>query len=35
MLPPSVETPRGRYLQDTLQAASESAWADWPMVDAG
>jgi hypothetical protein len=32
MLPPSVETARGRYLQDTLQAAADSAWADWPML---
>jgi hypothetical protein len=32
MLPKSVETSRGRYLQDTLQAAAESAWADWPPL---
>jgi len=32
MLPQSVETPRGRYLQDTLQAAAHSAWAEWPML---
>jgi hypothetical protein len=32
MLPESIETPRGRYLQDTLQAAAEGAWADWPTL---
>jgi hypothetical protein len=32
MLPPSVETPRGRYLQDILQNTPESEWADWPIL---
>lgn len=31
MLPPSVETPRGRYLKDILQNTPEKELADWPM----
>jgi hypothetical protein len=32
MLPPSVETPRGRYLQNILNNTQQSEWADWPML---
>lgn len=32
MLPPSVETPRGRYLQNILENTKQSEWADWPML---
>jgi hypothetical protein len=32
MLPPSVETPRGRYLQNILDNTQQSEWADWPML---
>jgi hypothetical protein len=29
-LPPSTETPRLRYLQDIVDAATYGGWADWP-----
>ncbi len=32
MLPPSVETPRGKYLQDILNNTPEGEWADWPQL---
>jgi len=32
-LPKNVETPRGRYLQNILDATLESDWADWPMLN--
>lgn len=32
MLPQNIETPRGRYLQDLIAAASKTEWADWPML---
>ncbi len=32
MLPPSVDTPRGRYLQNILNNTRQSEWADWPML---
>ena len=32
MLPPSIETPRGRYLQNILNNTQQSEWADWPML---
>ncbi len=32
MLPPSVDTPRGRYLQNILNNTQQSEWADWPTL---
>jgi hypothetical protein len=29
-LPPSTETPRLRYLQDIVDAATNGGWTDWP-----
>jgi hypothetical protein len=29
-LPKNLETPRGRYLQNIVDATLESEWADWP-----
>jgi hypothetical protein len=29
-LPPSTETPRLRYLQNIVDAATDGGWADWP-----
>src|SRR5260370_24030993 len=29
-LPPRTETPRLRYLQDSVDGATDGGWADWP-----
>jgi hypothetical protein len=32
MLPPSIETPRGRELQNILDRNQAGEWADWPTL---